>query len=116
MANGGLWNTFVMIGRLRTFQSLLAMATPRLCMEFGPLASSVGLASESVTAAAVYARTLPVDFSRDVLAVQPERLSVLEAPTMGWTDLGRADRVLALRRQMPVADRGSDAEIRLAAS
>jgi len=68
-----------------------------------------------VTAAAVYARTLPVDFSRDVLAVQPERLSVLEAPSMGWTDLGRADRVLQLRREMPVAKQGPD-EIRLAAS
>jgi mannose-1-phosphate guanylyltransferase len=116
MANGGLWNTFVMVGRLRTFQSLLAMATPRLCMDFGPLVSSVGLASESVTAAAVYARTVPVDFSRDVLAVQPERLSVLEAPSMGWTDLGRADRVLALRREMPVAKQGPPDEIRLAAS
>jgi len=47
--------------------------------------------------------------------VQPERLSVLEAPSMGWTDLGRADRVLALRREMPVAKQGPD-EIRLAAS
>ena len=110
MANGGLWNTFVMVGRLRTFQSLLAMATPRLCMDFGPLVGSVGLASEPVTAAAVYARTVPVDFSRDVLAVQPERLSVLEAPPMGWTDLGRADRVLALRRETPA----SNAEIRAA--
>jgi mannose-1-phosphate guanylyltransferase len=113
MANGGLWNTFVMVGRVRTFQSLLAMATPRLCMDFGPLMSSVGLASEPVTAAAVYARTTPVDFSRDVLAVQPERLSVLEAPSMGWTDLGRADRVLALRREMPAAP-GPDREIRAA--
>ena len=75
--------------------------------------NTVGLASEPVTAAAVYARTIPVDFSRDVLAVQPERLSVLEAPSMGWTDLGRADRVLALRREMP-ASPASNAEIRAA--
>ena len=99
MANGGLWNTFVMVGRVRTFYSLLAAATPRLCVGFGPLASSIGLLSESVSAAAVYAKMPPVDFSRDVLAGQPERLSVLEAPPMGWTDLGRADRLFTARGQ-----------------
>jgi len=62
--------------------------------------NSIGLASESVSAAAVYANAPVIDFSRDVLAVQPERLSVLEAPPMGWTDLGRADRVLSLRNKI----------------
>lgn len=114
MANGGLWNTFIMVGRLRTFLSLLAAATPRLCVTFGPLVSSIGLASEPVTAAAVYADAAPVDFSRDVVAAQPERLSVLEAPAMGWTDLGRADRVLALRSSPLHASTSGDA--RLAAS
>ena len=113
MANGGLWNTFVMIGRVRTFYSLLAAATPRLCVSFGPLVNSVGLLSESVSAAAVYADTPSIDFSRDVLAGQPERLAVLEAPAMGWTDLGRADRVLAMRHDM--SPKAHDAR-RLAAS
>jgi mannose-1-phosphate guanylyltransferase len=114
MANGGLWNTFILVGRLRTFFSLLAAATPRLCVGFGPLVSSIGLASEVLSAAAVYADTPPVDFSHDVLAGQPERLAVLEAPAMGWTDLGRADRVLALRHNSPLS--GNDAEVRRAAS
>jgi len=100
MANGGLWNTFVLIGRLRTFQSLIAGASPGLSLGFSPLMGSVGLASEAASAAAVYAATTPVDFSADVLALQPERLSVIEAPAMGWTDLGRADRVLALRDRL----------------
>ncbi len=116
MANGGLWNTFILVGRLRTFLSLLAAATPRLCVGFGPLVSSIGLASEAVTAAAVYAQTPRVDFSKDVLAGQPERLSVLEAPAMGWTDLGRADRVLAIRSELPLGPSHTAAEIRLAAS
>jgi mannose-1-phosphate guanylyltransferase len=112
MANGGLWNTFVMVGRVRTFYSLLATATPRLCVGFGPLVNSIGSMSESVSAAAVYANVPSMDFSRDVLAGQPERLSVLEAPPMGWIDLGRADRVFAARGHAPSADAGA----RLAAS
>ena len=104
MANGGLWNTFVMIGRLRTFYSLVAAATPRLCVGFGPLVNSIGLLSESVSAQAVYANMPMVDFSKDVLAGQPERLSVLEAPAMGWTDLGRADRIFSARGNTPGFD------------
>ena len=117
MANGGLWNTFILVGHLRTFLSLLAAATPRLCVGFGPLVElDLGLASESVTAAAVYAHTPHVDFSKDVLAGQPERLSVLEAPAMGWTNLGRADRVLALRNGPSFGPPPRAAEVRLAAS
>lgn len=95
MANGGLWNTFIMIGRVRTFLALIASATPQLCISFTPLVSAAGLAAESSIADAVYAETPCLDFSRDILAPQPERLSVLEAPAMGWTDLGRADRMLS---------------------
>jgi hypothetical protein len=97
----------MLVGRLRTFFSMLAAATPRLCVGFSPLASSVGLASEGISAAAVYARLPIIDFSRDVIAAQPERLSVLEAPAMGWTDLGRADRVLTLRSNLSLGASGT---------
>ncbi|HXT69463.1 MAG TPA: sugar phosphate nucleotidyltransferase [Vicinamibacterales bacterium] len=116
MATGALWNTFIMVGRLRTFFSMFAAAAPRLCLGLGPLVSSVGLAGESLTAAAVYSETPSVDLSRDVLMVQPERLSVMEAPSMGWTDLGRVDRVLALRATAQMPHAGADADLRLAAS
>lgn len=115
MANGGLWNTFIMVGRARTFLSLLAAATPGLCSHFEPLIGSVGLASEAVTAATVYDDAPDMDFSRDVLATQPERLAVLESPSMGWTDLGRADRVLELRAGM-MTPQAPNAGIRRAAS
>ena len=41
-----------------------------------------------------------IDFSRDVLALQPERLLVIRDSTSGWTDLGNPDRVFdTLKRQ-----------------
>jgi mannose-1-phosphate guanylyltransferase len=97
MAKGGLWNTFMLVGKVRAFFALLEQATPQLCAGFAPLLRSIGRPSESTVAAALYEATPPVDFSRDVLALQPGRLAVIEAPAMGWTDLGRADRVMALR-------------------
>jgi mannose-1-phosphate guanylyltransferase len=97
MANGGLWNTFVLVGRLRTFFSMLAAATPSLCLHFGPLVRSIGGASETFSASLAYESAGPVDFSKDVLSTQPERLAVIEAPPMGWTDLGQAERLLSVR-------------------
>ena len=97
MASGALWNTFMMVGKVRTFFSLLEQATPHLCAGFAPLLRAIGRSTEPAIAAALYEAVPAVDFSRDVLALQPDRLSVIEAPLMGWTDLGRAERVLALR-------------------
>jgi mannose-1-phosphate guanylyltransferase len=100
LASGALWNTFMLVGRLRTFFTMIEQAMPQLCASFAPLVRAVGRPTESAVAAALYEAIPAVDLSRDVLARQPERLSVIEAPAMGWTDLGRADRVLALRSRL----------------
>jgi len=100
MAKGGLWNTFMLVGKVRAFFALLEQATPQLCAGFAPLLRAIGRPSESTVAAALYEATPSVDLSRDVLALQPGRLGVVEAPSMGWTDLGRADRVMALRGRL----------------
>jgi hypothetical protein len=46
--------------------------------------------------ATTYARLLSVDFSRDILAHQAEKLLVLCNSGSGWADLGSPDRVLGL--------------------
>jgi hypothetical protein len=47
-----------------------------------------------------YRAVPPVDFSRDVLASQPERLFVIRDAMSGWTDLGSPSRVFdTLTRQ-----------------
>jgi len=40
-----------------------------------------------------------VDFSRQVLSARPDRLAVLPARGVHWSDLGDPDRVLATRRR-----------------
>ena len=46
--------------------------------------------------ATTYARLPNVDFSRDILAHQTNRLLVLRDSGSGWADLGSPDRVLGL--------------------
>lgn len=103
MSGGALWNTFMLVGKLRAFFKMLRQATPQLCTGFAPLLRAIGRPTEPAIATALYDALPSIDLSRDVLALQPDRLAVIEAPAMGWTDLGRAERVLALRGQVGLA-------------
>jgi len=47
-----------------------------------------------------YAALPTADFSREVLAVRPERLGVLPVSGVAWSDLGDPARVFATRRQV----------------
>ena len=47
-----------------------------------------------------YASLPPADFSREVLAVRPQRLGVLPVSGVTWNDLGDPARVFATRRQV----------------
>ena len=100
MRGGALWNTFMLVGKLRAFFAMFERTIPQLCAGFAPLLRAVGRPTEGAIASALYDAIPSVDFSRDVLALQADRLSVIEAPAMGWTDLGRAERVLALRGRL----------------
>ncbi|HYN06019.1 MAG TPA: hypothetical protein VES67_01390 [Vicinamibacterales bacterium] len=52
------------------------------------------LADEAGLATTVYATIPTIDFSREVAAVRPDLLAVVDLPMAGWTDLGEPSRVL----------------------
>src|SRR5262249_452814 len=86
LRRGCLWNTFVAIGRASAFIDVLChpAASPilRLC----------ACIPETDLVAAY--RSIPsIDFSRDILASQPEHLLVIRDGVSGWTDLGNPNRV-----------------------
>jgi mannose-1-phosphate guanylyltransferase len=110
MACGALWNTAMMVGKLRTFVRLFERATPRLSAAIAPLLRAIGRPAEASVATALYESVGAVDLSRDVLQQHPDQLSVIEAPPMGWTDLGRAERVLAVRNRSGI-ERSSQARL-----
>jgi mannose-1-phosphate guanylyltransferase len=84
---GGLWNTFVTIGRARAFLNLLCSTVPAAVAEFAG-----ALELDDVERAYRDARS--IDFSKDVLSVEPGRLLVMRDTTSGWVDLGDPDRVV----------------------
>ncbi len=88
-----LWNTFVTIGRASAFIDLLQTATPNALRTL-----SAGIRAGRLDAS--YGSIPSVDFSRGVLACQPERLLVIRDVASGWTDLGSPRRVFdAVARQ-----------------
>jgi mannose-1-phosphate guanylyltransferase len=89
LQSGCLWNTFVTIGSAATFLELV-------CSEVPDVVVSIMRALADKDLATTYARLQSVDFSRDILANQANRLLVIRDSGSGWADLGTPDRVLGL--------------------
>ena len=87
MKQGGLWNTFVTIGRAAAFLELLSTRA----------LTAVKLLSDALAAGdldTVYHEMNAIDFSRDVLSLDASNLLVMEDSTSGWADLGNPRRVI----------------------
>jgi len=93
-ARGCLWNTLVVIGRVSAFAALLAQTVPDVWREFAICNPGPSLPERQSALREAYASIRPSDFSHEVLAVAPDRLSVIALPNAGWTDLGQPHRVL----------------------
>lgn len=103
---GGLWNTFITASGT---QSLIDLFLPRhaaLVMEMRMLVSR-GLNAQSPAVGwpaivDMYERLPDIDFSRDLLEGQEDRLCLMRVPACGWSDLGTPRRVgETLRRLRP---------------
>jgi mannose-1-phosphate guanylyltransferase len=97
-ARGCLWNTFVMIGRVKMFLDMLHRAVPRLIAAFKAIGGQPALDSEK-TLDDLYAGLPSGDFSRQVLSACTEWLTVLPLGNVGWTDLGTPERVAVATRK-----------------
>ena len=87
MTVGGLWNTFVTIGRASAFLKLLS----------GTLLSAVTQIAEALKRGNMdiaYNNTRTIDFSRDVLSREQRQLLVIPDGNSGWADLGNPVRVI----------------------
>ncbi|HLK12174.1 MAG TPA: sugar phosphate nucleotidyltransferase [Candidatus Binatia bacterium] len=99
IARGGLWNAFLLVGRIGRLLELLAIARPA---DFERLWSA---ADDAERLAATYAALAPWNFSRDFLAEAADHLVVEPAVGTGWSDWGTPESVLrtlrALRQPPP---------------
>jgi mannose-1-phosphate guanylyltransferase len=91
LAEGALWNTFIMVCRART---LLAAARSRRPVDVAELAAAVApRPTRSGVAADVLSTRLPAwNFSTEVLSHVTSRLVVLRV-AIGWSDWGTVDAI-----------------------
>lgn len=97
---GCLWNSFVMVGRVRAFLALVRECLPSLYDAFAALGPLTGSAGESEAVTALYRWLAPANFSREVLSARPEALGVISVSGVTWSDLGSPERVLRVRKQL----------------
>ncbi len=94
LERGSLWNTFVMVGNVRSFLEMVNAALPGLVEAFRE--SQLWAGEEVHIADSLYDGIHSVDFSREVLSVQTRRLVALQLGRAGWSDLGHPKRVMAV--------------------
>ena len=98
IGRGGLWNSFVMVGRVARMLELVREVRP------GDVADLEGIPAEPDALAAAYDRLAAWNFSRDFLARVPQHMMVARAGDLGWSDWGTPEaieRTLAALRVVP---------------
>jgi mannose-1-phosphate guanylyltransferase len=94
MDTGGLWNTFIMIGRLTAFLDLIRSSLPSLLISFDRMSDAMQPDATNAPLAELYTKIPTSNFSREVLVECPGNLAVLSAQGLQWTDLGNPERVM----------------------
>lgn len=87
---GGLWNSFIMVGRVATFLAQFEKHLPDLYRAF----SVLGGGTSKRVLGSVYNRAEDTNFSSEVLERSAGSLHVLRVGDVGWSDLGEPQRVL----------------------
>ena len=101
MRAGGLWNSFIMVGRVRAFLEMMRRSIPDLIASFESMWAAVQPGMEAAALDELLSSVPASDFSHEVLAVCPSDLAVFPVEGLGWTDLGEPERVLsALKLQL----------------
>ena len=94
LAEGCLWNTFVMAGSAGAFIEMIRQAVPGLYHSFEAALSVLDGSGEDAVMQSVYDKLPSADFSREVLSVSTKKLTVASLGDIGWSDLGDPHRLI----------------------
>lgn len=92
-ANGGLWNTMVMAGKVETFWRLGWRYVPEVMFRFESLLEAIDTPLEATVTASIYRDMPRKNFSSDLLQRARQEVAVVELDGVHWSDWGRADRI-----------------------
>jgi mannose-1-phosphate guanylyltransferase len=99
LAQGHLWNTFILVGGVDTFLALVRAAVPEVFRPLRAIASCLGTPAEPAALALAYQHLRATNLSQALLARHPEALMVQVARGISWCDWGDPERILrSLRR------------------
>lgn len=90
IAEGALWNSFVIVARAKRLLTLIAERFPDIVTILEDAIVAEGSPDSLVEA---YRRLPALDFSRDVITPSRQPLTCVRVPPCGWTDLGTPHRV-----------------------
>ncbi|MCC7307549.1 MAG: hypothetical protein IT173_08280 [Acidobacteria bacterium] len=89
-----LWNSFVMVGKVKAFLEMFRKHLPDLYRMFDASSPALGRAPESSVIRSIYSWINDVNFSSDVLEKASDELLVLRVGNVGWSDWGEPQRVI----------------------
>lgn len=98
---GGLWNTMIMVFKVRTLLTILQRLHPTMHEHFSRIYDAIGTSAETRTIDEVYRTLEPINFSKGFLelvaATSPETISILPVLQVFWSDWGSPERLLQVR-------------------
>lgn len=96
MRRGCFWNSFIMVGRVASFLSLVGRAVPDVLRSFQAIAPTFFTAREEASVFDLYQRVASSSFAADVLSVSPGQLAVFCSKTLEWADVGDVGRAVSV--------------------
>jgi mannose-1-phosphate guanylyltransferase len=102
IAQGALWNTFILAG---TARALIELFAPRYWFAVFEMQALLAHARQRIShwpaLLDLYERLPDIDFSHEVLGEKGSQLRVLPVPGCGWSDLGTPRRVAQTIQSLP---------------
>ena len=99
IAQGGLWNTMVMVFNSDTMLELIHRLSPTMYAAFQDVLMAIGTRYERQVVKSIYDRMKGMNFSEEVLQplalVRPFTLSVLPVSGVFWSDWGSKTRIVS---------------------
>lgn len=95
-----LWNTFVGVAQANTLWEMIRQAAPDLYLDFMSIRRAITFPHTREIIESVYGSMREVNFSTEICRPLVERLRVLPASDVGWSDWGCERRILQSLQQL----------------
>ncbi len=95
MGSGGLWNTFVLVGKLKSLWQLGWRCFSDMMPLFETLGKAIGSRRETRVLNLIYERMPAHNFSSGLLQRAAENVGVIRLEEVLWSDWGRPERIVS---------------------